>query len=80
MGGVTQHVVYECGICGHVHPWDWNGDCRDDENRYVGADGYAEAHGVSEDDVEVRSMTDRVRADNGEEGGEFDAEYDEEED
>ena len=24
---------YECGICDHLHPWEFNGDCRDDSNR-----------------------------------------------
>lgn len=24
---------YECGICDHIHPWDWDGDCREDKNR-----------------------------------------------
>ena len=26
---------YECGICGHLHPWSFNGDCRDDANRFT---------------------------------------------
>ena len=26
---------YECGCCGHLHPVEWNGDCRDDANRYT---------------------------------------------
>ena len=26
---------YECGICGHMHPINWNGDCRDDANRFT---------------------------------------------
>ncbi len=26
---------YECGICDHLHPWDWSGDCRDDANRHT---------------------------------------------
>lgn len=25
---------YECGICDQIHPWGWNGDCRDDANRF----------------------------------------------
>lgn len=25
---------YECGICGSLHPIAWNGDCRDDANRF----------------------------------------------
>jgi hypothetical protein len=27
-------VYYECGICGSFHPWNWDGDCRDDANRF----------------------------------------------
>lgn len=27
-------VVYECGICGAMHPWQWSGDCREDKYRY----------------------------------------------
>jgi hypothetical protein len=26
---------YECGICGHCHPLTWDGDCRDDSNRFT---------------------------------------------
>lgn len=25
--------LYECGICDAFHPWDWDGDCRDNANR-----------------------------------------------
>ena len=28
-------VYYECGICEHLHPWNWNGDCREDANRFT---------------------------------------------
>jgi len=24
---------YDCGICGHWHPIEWNGDCREDRFR-----------------------------------------------
>ena len=27
-------TFYDCGICGHLHPVIWDGDCRDDNNRY----------------------------------------------
>ena len=30
---MTKDQFYECGICECIHPWEWNGDCRDDENR-----------------------------------------------
>lgn len=26
---------YRCGICECFHPLEWNGDCRDDENRFT---------------------------------------------
>lgn len=29
---------YECGICGCYHPADWDGDCRDDSNRFPDAE------------------------------------------
>lgn len=55
-------IYYECGICGHAHPWEFNGDCRDNANRFTfesldskhGADGY-----------ELRSMEERLEADAG---------------
>jgi hypothetical protein len=25
---------YDCGICGQIHPWNFDGDCRDDANRF----------------------------------------------
>lgn len=54
---------YECGICGDYHPWKWNGDCRDDDNRYT----YAELNMLdldpTTDGVEILTMTDRLVAD-----------------
>lgn len=32
---MTKPTFYDCGICGHWHPVDWNGDCRDDANRFT---------------------------------------------
>ncbi len=29
---------YECGICDHLHPKVWDGDCRDDRNRFTLSD------------------------------------------
>ena len=26
---------YDCGICGHWHRPEWNGDCREDANRFT---------------------------------------------
>lgn len=56
-------VLYECGICSCYHPWSWDGDCRDDNNRYSGPDEYAARYGVDEFDIEIRSMEERVQAD-----------------
>lgn len=60
---MKKHIVYECGICSGIHPWDWNGDCREDANRFGGVDEYAERHGIAELDVEVRDWEERVIAD-----------------
>ncbi|KKN06546.1 hypothetical protein LCGC14_1076300 [marine sediment metagenome] len=46
-------IVYECSICEAYHPWDWNGDCRDDANRLYDIP----------DDAEVRTMVERLEAD-----------------
>lgn len=35
----------ECGICGHFHPLDFDGDCRDDETRFT-AEAIDSVHGV----------------------------------
>jgi hypothetical protein len=61
----AEHVLYDCGICGALHPWAWRGDCRDNENRFNNAEDYALAHGIDMDAVEivVRSMEERVEAD-----------------
>lgn len=37
MDGTTLYdrpTYYACGICEAYHPADWNGDCRDDNNRF----------------------------------------------
>lgn len=33
--GETLPTYYECGCCGSYHPTSWDGDCRDDANRYA---------------------------------------------
>ena len=57
------HKVYECGICDSLHPWDWNGDCREDAARFAGVDDYAERMGISESAVEVVNWEERQAAD-----------------
>lgn len=37
-------VFYDCGCCGHYHPINWDGDCRDDANRFT-ADALDEKYG-----------------------------------
>ena len=56
-------VIYECGICGSFHPWDFDGDCRDDANRFAGVEDYAAKTGIPENEIEVRCMCDRIEAD-----------------
>jgi hypothetical protein len=62
---MKTHIVYECGICNSIHPWEWNGDCRDNNSRYGSVEEYAEAFGVPDYKVIVRSMEDRIQADTG---------------
>ena len=61
---MPSYIIYDCDICGACHPWDWNGDCREDENRFS-PDEYAERMGVLEEDLDIRSMDERVAADSG---------------
>ena len=61
--GDDMVVLYECGICNHVHPWDWDGDCREDANRFAGYSDYTERTGIPENRIEVRSWEDRQEAD-----------------
>lgn len=58
-------MLYECGICDLLHPWEFNGDCRDDANRYSDAEDYAARNNLDIECVEVRTMDERVAADNG---------------
>lgn len=48
---------YECEICGAIHRWEWDGDCREDVARLTFDD-------VGDND-ELLSMGDRVAADLG---------------
>lgn len=57
------HRLYECGCCECYHPWDWDGDCREDAQRYGSPEEYAEAIGVSAFEVEVLSAEERAAAD-----------------
>lgn len=56
-----MEIFYECGICGHCHPWDWNGDCRDDANRFT--NDQLDVRFGGESGYELRTMEQRVFAD-----------------
>ena len=56
-------ILYECGICDCLHPWEWDGDCRDDGNRYADEQEYAERNTVDACSIEVRTMEERTIAD-----------------
>ncbi len=53
-------IYYLCEICGAHHPWKWNGDCRDDANRFT-YESLDVLHGPNGWDE--RSMDERVEAD-----------------
>lgn len=57
-------VYYDCEICGHLHPWEFNGDCRDNSMRFTCAEIDAKHR---RDGYEVRTMEERVDADNAQE-------------
>ena len=35
----TGTIIYKCS-CGAYHPWAFDGDCRDDDNRYTSPEEY----------------------------------------
>lgn len=43
---------YECGICGSLHRADWNGDCREDDERFADPEEMAERLMIQESDLE----------------------------
>jgi hypothetical protein len=45
-------VFYNCGCCGQYHPINWDGDCRDDDNRFF-ADELDEKYGSNGEWSEV---------------------------
>ena len=56
--------LYDCEICGGVHRWEWNGDCRQDSERFIDEQDYRERTGYR-GSIELSDMTDRVAADLG---------------
>lgn len=55
----VRFVLYECGICDHVHLWGFTGDCRDDSNRFRDLEDYCQRSGTPEPDVELRTWDER---------------------
>ncbi|PYU24427.1 MAG: hypothetical protein DMG30_08625 [Acidobacteria bacterium] len=51
----TGTVIYKCS-CGAYHPWKFDGDCRDKDNRYSSPEEYAEENNLDPDDIEVRAI------------------------
>jgi hypothetical protein len=62
---MMNNTIYECGICDCYHPWSWDGDCRDDVNRFGSPEEYAETKGITASDVTVKDWTARQIADGG---------------
>jgi hypothetical protein len=56
-------VLYDCGICGSLHPWSFEGDCRDDSQRFQSEEDYADKFEISVDRIVVRSWEERQGAD-----------------
>lgn len=57
---MSKPVYYDCEICGHYHPWEWNGDCRDNANRFTCNEIDAKHR---REGYEIRTMDERVEAD-----------------
>ena len=57
---MSKPKFYACEICGHSHPWNWNGDCRENESRFT--DDELDAK-YGQDGYELATMTERVLAD-----------------
>ena len=55
-------TYYECGICDHLHLWNWSGDCREDANRFTLSDLEDAGVDIYGHDV-IRTMDERVEAD-----------------
>ena len=57
--GVTVRIVtpkfYNCGICGCWHPAEWDGDCREDKNRFA-LDEIEAKYGEEWEEVEMESL------------------------
>lgn len=60
-----EYTLYECGICDCLHHWEFEGDCREDDERYGDTQDYRERNNltVNDWDIEVRSWEERTEAD-----------------
>lgn len=58
---MSKPRYYECEICHYCHPWTWNNDCRDDDNRRT-RDQLDDKHG-GPDNWLCSTMKERVTAD-----------------
>ena len=47
------HKLIECGCCGCYHSSDWDGDCRDNDNRFADEEDYVQRTGTSPKDIRM---------------------------
>ena len=52
----SMRILYECDICSCYHPWTFNGDCRDDANRFGTPEDYEAKYSLGIGTCEVRSL------------------------
>lgn len=55
--------IYACDVCNGFHPWNWDGDCRDDANRFDSPENFANSIGIDPLDVVEMLMDDHLLAD-----------------
>lgn len=46
---------YDCSICGLLHPWNFNGDCRNDDKRFT--------FDEIPEDSKIHTMEERIKSD-----------------
>ena len=64
---MTTKKFYECGICDHIHPWEFDGDCRNDATRLTMDNvGFDDELLTWEDRLEADSRADDRADDRGE--------------
>ena len=50
------YQIYECGICGSYHAASWEGDCRENENRFADPEDFAKRRSLHLSAVEIVDM------------------------